>query len=359
MKKIALIVSSIFLFSTIITTAFANTFADVDDNETYKTGIEFLAEMKIVNGNPDGTYKPEKVLNRAEMIKIIAEGAAKYFDWSADTFNAYGNQKCFTDVQTNQWYTKYICYGKEKGWVKGYDDGTFKPNQEVSFVEGLKITYMGFDLGYTEDATVWYKNAVEKASEKNFIPFTIKSFDAGFKRNEMADLVTRIIKSNESEDEFNTYLGSHADIVVTYENIEKGEDLSEMEDVEIGPGESEEDDSDDATTAADTSASQTYTVEMTASMFSPSPLTIKAGDTVTFSNTGTNARWPASASHPTHTVYPGSDINKCFNGEKDGIFDACGPIEAGQSWSFTFNEKGTWNYHDHLSPGTFGQIVVE
>ena len=78
---------------------------------------------------------------------------------------------------------------------------------------------------------------------------------------------------------------------------------------------------------------------------------------VTFFNEDSNKHWPASAMHPTHTLYPGSGIEKCGTGEK--IFDACKGLEQGESFSFTFNEKGSWKYHDHLSVSSTGTIVVE
>lgn len=98
-------------------------------------------------------------------------------------------------------------------------------------------------------------------------------------------------------------------------------------------------------------------VKITASGFSPKTITIKAGDTVTFFNEDSNKHWPASAMHPTHTLYPGSDIQKCGTGEQ--IFDACRGLEQGESFSFTFNEKGSWKYHDHLSVSSTGTVVVE
>jgi plastocyanin len=103
----------------------------------------------------------------------------------------------------------------------------------------------------------------------------------------------------------------------------------------------------------------THTIEMSSSGFSPSELTVKAGDTVTFLAIDTSNRWPASAFHPKHTVYPGSDIEKCGTDEEDIIFDSCGAVAEGQSWSFKFDEKGTWAYHDHESSKDFGKIIVE
>lgn len=327
----------------------AAAFSDVSADEMYFAGIEFLVSEGIVNGYPDGTYKPANTLNRAEMMKIIAEGVAIYNNWPATTFDEYASRKCFEDVPSGQWFTKYICYGKDKGWVAGYENGRFyRPTQTVTFVEGLKITLQGFGITYTDDADIWYRPIVRRASQDNFIPFDIMAFNSGFKRNQMADLVARIIKFKEGK--LAEYLGSRANIVVSYESIEAGNDLTLLETVELSPGENE---------PAVTGDLQFHTVSITDTNFVPSTLTIKKGETVRFLSTGTVMRWPASDVHPSHTVYPGSALNKCGTTAKNEIFDACKGIESGDFWEFTFNEIGSWNYHDHLSPSLGGTIKVE
>jgi len=100
------------------------------------------------------------------------------------------------------------------------------------------------------------------------------------------------------------------------------------------------------------------TITITSSGFSPLTLTISKGDRVTFTNQGSSPSWPASAVHPTHTVYPGSGISKCDGAEESNIFDACRGLRQGESYSFTFNEAGSWKYHDHLNPGSGGIIIV-
>ncbi|MBI2449191.1 cupredoxin domain-containing protein [Candidatus Pacearchaeota archaeon] len=101
---------------------------------------------------------------------------------------------------------------------------------------------------------------------------------------------------------------------------------------------------------------QTFTIEITSAGFSPKTLEIKQGDTVVFLNKDTSQHWTASAQHPTHKVYPES-TGKCpVIGGSD--FDACKGLKQGESFSFVFNVKGSWNYHDHLNPGLFGTIIV-
>ncbi len=207
----------------------AATFSDVDEAQKYFTGIEFLAKTDIVQGHPDGSYKPEDILNRAEMLKIIAEGAAKRFSWPENIFNKYKNKSCFKDIKVGQWYTKYVCYGKEKGWVVGYENGKyFKPTQKVTFVEALKITFKGFGASYDESPDPWFLDLVNTASSQNFIPYDVTGFNNGLRRDQMADMITRMIKFEEGAAALSTYLGNRTDVVVTYESLEQGLDLSEL-----------------------------------------------------------------------------------------------------------------------------------
>lgn len=100
-------------------------------------------------------------------------------------------------------------------------------------------------------------------------------------------------------------------------------------------------------------------IEITSSGFSPSVLTINKSDTVTFVNRDTAEHWTASANHPMHTVYPGSGIEKCGTAEQPQIFDACKGLSQGETFSFKFDNVGTWKYHDHLNPSSTGTIIVQ
>ncbi len=86
------------------------------------------------------------------------------------------------------------------------------------------------------------------------------------------------------------------------------------------------------------------TVTITASGFSPATITISAGESVMWVNNDIKNHWPASDPHPQHTDYSG--------------FDSLG-ISTGSSWSFKFNETGTWNYHDHNMPSRKGIVIVQ
>src|SRR3989344_2819564 len=94
-------------------------------------------------------------------------------------------------------------------------------------------------------------------------------------------------------------------------------------------------------------------VTYTNSGYLPSTLTVKKGETVTFKNQSSRAMWTASAVHPTHRGYP--TTGGCLG----STFDACAGIQPGNSWSFKFDISGTWQYHNHMSPGDTGTIDIQ
>lgn len=106
-------------------------------------------------------------------------------------------------------------------------------------------------------------------------------------------------------------------------------------------------------------APQAAVITYTDAGFAPETLTVSAGTKVVFTDNSSNNFWPASNVHPTHTEYPGSDIEKCGTAAASTIFDACGGVAPGGSFSFTFNNKGAWRYHDHLDAGFGGTVVVQ
>lgn len=89
--------------------------------------------------------------------------------------------------------------------------------------------------------------------------------------------------------------------------------------------------------------------------FAPAEITIKKGDTVTWTNQSTNAMWVASAMHPAHAAYSGTTLAQHCNDAADVSFDQC---KNGSSYSFTFDKAGTWGYHNHSNAGMFGKVIV-
>ena len=114
-------------------------------------------------------------------------------------------------------------------------------------------------------------------------------------------------------------------------------------------------------------------IEITDTGFKPSSLKIKAGEVATFISKATAPVWPAGDTHPTHDTYPSEtyalpgDQAKSFGSKacveygirKGDVFDPCKLLLPEETFSFRFNEKGTWGFHNHVKPEHTGKIIVE
>ncbi len=96
------------------------------------------------------------------------------------------------------------------------------------------------------------------------------------------------------------------------------------------------------TTGKEEKTSTESTVTYTEDGFSPETLTVKSGTTVTFKNESGKQMWVASNPHPIHTDHSAFDQKT-----------------TGDTYTFTFEEKDEYKYHNHLSPFKGGKIVVE
>jgi len=138
-----------------------------DDDQEYDMWMD-LCEKGIVKGNDDGTLRTEDKLNRAELL-ALAFRASEY----EDVYSVNNNSSdCFTDVET-QWYAKYFCTGKNKGFIEGYQDGQAKPERGVILAEGLKMFLGALDEPFdVSDEDCWYCDMVEEAGDDDYLPYS-------------------------------------------------------------------------------------------------------------------------------------------------------------------------------------------
>ncbi|MBE7035714.1 MAG: S-layer homology domain-containing protein [Ruminococcaceae bacterium] len=98
------------------------TFSDVDANTAIGQAVEVLAAAGILSGDGDGNFRPNDGLSRAELCKIV-NMIFKYTE--KDTTG-------FSDVPAEAWYHDQVLIAKKAGYIKGYEDGTFRANNKVT-----------------------------------------------------------------------------------------------------------------------------------------------------------------------------------------------------------------------------------
>lgn len=110
-------------------------FSDVRAYDWFSDSVMKLSKKDIIKGYPDGTFKPNKSITRAEFAVI----ASKYIK------NPKAADETFSDVPMNHWAKDAIAMVKAEGWISGYTDGTFKPDAPITRAEAVSIVNRMFD----------------------------------------------------------------------------------------------------------------------------------------------------------------------------------------------------------------------
>jgi hypothetical protein len=115
-------------------------FLDVHD-PAYFDAVKILAQKGIIKGYPDGTFRPLQSLTRAEGVKILLSVGG----WDPDPIPDPDPELNFSDVMG--WEKPWVGEAVERGMVKGYGDGTFRPHNKLTRAEALKLIFEFFGSG--------------------------------------------------------------------------------------------------------------------------------------------------------------------------------------------------------------------
>ena len=135
-----------------------NRYSDVAATSWYNTAVSTLSSMGIITGYPDGTFRPNAAITRAEFAAIAAR-----FDSNGDKTTAK-----FSDIATH-WAKDEISIAYNNGWINGYPNGTFGPQRDITRAETMTLVNRVLNRQpETEDdllpnMTVWTDNANPKA----------------------------------------------------------------------------------------------------------------------------------------------------------------------------------------------------
>jgi hypothetical protein len=146
MKKL---LSCILALSVFASTFVCAKYSDVSQIEDYYPSSTRLADLGIISGYEDGTFRPDNTITRAEFTKIVVCMMDKEKEAKSST-----NLTGFFDVDIASWHTHYIRYAVSRDILSGYADGSFRPNNTISLAEAVTILLR--TLGYTEDEVGYY-----------------------------------------------------------------------------------------------------------------------------------------------------------------------------------------------------------
>lgn len=138
-------------------------FTDIGPEHPNAAAIRFLKDENVIGGYPDGSFRPENTVNRVEALKML--------------MLAFGVQTgvsgplSFKDTEQGAWYAGIVAAAVERGIVKGYDDGRFRPSQTVNRAEYLKILFNAAGVAFEGALIAKPYEDVERADW--FAPFAV------------------------------------------------------------------------------------------------------------------------------------------------------------------------------------------
>ena len=161
--------------------------------------IELVKDEGIMTGYADGTFRPQNVINRAEALVILFRIKGIEMDDVEFIRN-------FSDVPRGEWFADAVTVAVDRGWVEGYPDGTFRPDQPINNAEWATILQRAFELEVNEDnfpsfsdvpSRVWFGDAVGSLYNNDLIRLsTAHSYypSTGVSRAEVAWTSAKILK---------------------------------------------------------------------------------------------------------------------------------------------------------------------
>ena len=169
-----------------------NRYSDVAATSWYNTAVSTLSSMGIITGYPDGTFRPNAAITRAEFAAIAAR-----FDNDGDKTAAK-----FSDIATH-WAKDEISIAYNNGWITGYPDGTFGPQRDITRAETMTLVNRVLNRQpETEDdllpnMTVWTDNANPKAWYYLAVQEATNSHYYKFKTNSKYEKWTELRKARD------------------------------------------------------------------------------------------------------------------------------------------------------------------
>ena len=151
LKKVISAVAALSLSASSIA-ALAVDYSDVDSSASYAKAVNELSSLNIINGYEDGTFKPDGLVTRAEITKMIVAALGETSAAEA----AEGQNTQFGDVTGEHWASGFVTQGVSNGFINGYSATEFGPEDNVTYVQAQKMLVAAIGYGtYAEANGGW------------------------------------------------------------------------------------------------------------------------------------------------------------------------------------------------------------
>lgn len=161
MKKFIKNILICYLFLSFINSLYAFTlYSDVIDTQ-YETAVFVLSKKNIINGFPDGSYRPDDILTRAQMSKILVT--------ALELEHKNGKANDFSDVGNDHWAKDWISIATENELIIGYEDNSFRPDKELSYAESITMLLRCLNLENEMKTKIYPTSYIQKANEAGLL----------------------------------------------------------------------------------------------------------------------------------------------------------------------------------------------
>lgn len=198
-------------------------FEDLNPSGESTPYIEEFYERGLIQGYPDGTFRPQREISRAEFVTLIN----RTFGYTEQS-----GQLLFSDVKGNEWFAEQLRITNQVGYIQGYPDRTFRPSrsisrQEVAVVLNRILGYTPEGYTNTKDAiTIWARNDVQSLLAQDIMFLQNGSFNGATpitREDTVISLLTILHKKEQSENP------TQGEPVITNNNAPTNEVIYAME----------------------------------------------------------------------------------------------------------------------------------
>lgn len=155
MKNLNKVFAMLLVVAMMMTSVVFADFSDVANDAAYAEAIDVGVALGLFTGYEDGTFQPEGNITRAEFAAMVVRA----LNQESQAKSAATAATVFPDVAADHWANGYINVASKKGIINGYEDGTFRPENNVTFEEAVKMLVVaighepevgaaGYPLGY-------------------------------------------------------------------------------------------------------------------------------------------------------------------------------------------------------------------